>query len=625
MSFIFGGGTGMTYEQIQARRRMAEELMKSRGTPRNVGQGIDSFAGSIAGALLSRKVDKEDKRLKSEADEMWGRLFGGSSPSVSTASDRGAGSPSYEARGWNSGTPESEFRAPDMEGGLAMGEMEPFRNAIASIESKGSGDYAAVGPRHPELGRALGRYQIMEANIGPWSREVLGREVTPEEFVANPQIQDAIFDGKFGQYVQQFGPEGAAQAWFAGPGGVGKLGRSDSLGTSVAEYTDKFSRALGQPVASAQNAPMGQPAPMGNVGIQQISSLLSNPYIQRDPGRVAILEALLQRQMQPPMDPYEAQMRGLELRRAQLELDQMQNPDRETQFVDGVGLIDTNTGEVIQTYDTAGGAQEINVQSSEILPNGAAVMITRDGRRAVRGPNGEMLEGEEAARAVDEGMRMRAEYDRLTYGARVEGANRAEAETGRAAAAAGSIGGIQGDFVQSAFEQADQVASSIGNIETAINALDAGARTGAIERYIPNITEASATLQNAMNKMGLDVIGSVTFGALSEGEMRLAMETAVPRNLNEPELRNWLAKKLDAQRKLRVALLEQAQFLSEPNNSLEDWANRVRKEEAQEASSGVPTSFANDPSIRALAERSGKTLEQYWSQLSEGERKAWQN
>ena len=48
---------------------------------------------------------------------------------------------------------------------------------------------------------------------------------------------------------------------------------------------------------------------------------------------------------------------------------------------------------------------------------------------------------------------------------------------------------------------------------------------------MPSVTEASASLENAMNRMGLDVIGSVTFGALSEGEMRLAMDTAVPRGL----------------------------------------------------------------------------------------------
>lgn len=131
-----------------------------------------------------------------------------------------------------------------------------YRDAIASIESKGSGDYAAKGPRHQKMGQALGRYQIMEANIGPWSKAALGRAVTPAEFMdpeKGPAIQDAVFDHVFGGYVKRFGAEGAAQAWFAGPGGVGKTDRKDVLGTNVGSYGQKFLAALGQaPSPSAE-------------------------------------------------------------------------------------------------------------------------------------------------------------------------------------------------------------------------------------------------------------------------------------------------------------------------------------------------------------------------------------
>jgi hypothetical protein len=127
-----------------------------------------------------------------------------------------------------------------------------YRDAIASIES--GGRYDTVGPTDPELGRALGKYQVMEANIGPWSREALGREVTAEEFLADPGIQDAIFDHKFGSYVAQFGEEGAAQAWFAGPGGVGKTSRKDVLGTDVGSYGQMFMSALGGASGSGSTA-----------------------------------------------------------------------------------------------------------------------------------------------------------------------------------------------------------------------------------------------------------------------------------------------------------------------------------------------------------------------------------
>lgn len=147
------------------------------------------------------------------------------------------------AKGIKDKDPQAAMR--DMGGGQRGGPTA-WRDAIASIESAGSGGYSAVGPTHPKLGRALGRYQIMEANIPSWSRAALGREVTVAEFMAKPAIQDAIFDHKFGGYVRRFGEEGAAQAWFAGPGGVGKTDRKDVLGTDVGGYGAKFMAALGR-------------------------------------------------------------------------------------------------------------------------------------------------------------------------------------------------------------------------------------------------------------------------------------------------------------------------------------------------------------------------------------------
>ena len=110
--------------------------------------------------------------------------------------------------------------------------QSPFAERIGGIESAGSGGYQAVGPETGR-GRALGKYQVMPSNIGPWSREILGREVTPQEFMANPQLQDQIFNGKFGQYVEKYGPEGASKAWFAGEKGMHNPNARDVLGTTV--------------------------------------------------------------------------------------------------------------------------------------------------------------------------------------------------------------------------------------------------------------------------------------------------------------------------------------------------------------------------------------------------------
>jgi len=139
---------------------------------------------------------------------------------------------------------------------VAPKNSSPYADAISKVES--SGNYRAVGPETGR-GRALGKYQIMETNIGPWSREALGREVTPQEFISNPEIQDQIFNAKFGAYVNKYGPEGAAKAWFAGERGMNDPNRKDVLGTSVADYGRKFMGALGPSQANA--APVSQSAP----------------------------------------------------------------------------------------------------------------------------------------------------------------------------------------------------------------------------------------------------------------------------------------------------------------------------------------------------------------------------
>lgn len=97
-----------------------------------------------------------------------------------------------------------------------------YREAISSVESGSrEGNYKAQGPV-VESGRyagqrAIGRYQVMEGNIGPWTKEVLGKEMTPQEFMNDSEAQDKVFDAKFGQLVEKYGSfQDAASAWHSG-------------------------------------------------------------------------------------------------------------------------------------------------------------------------------------------------------------------------------------------------------------------------------------------------------------------------------------------------------------------------------------------------------------------------
>ena len=134
-------------------------------------------------------------------------------------------------------------------------ERLAYRNAIANIESRGSGGYAALGPKLKSGDRAYGRYQVMGSNIPQWTKAALGKALTPEEFLKDQAAQDAVFDHRFGLYVQKYGPEKAARAWFGGEGSINKPGRQDVLGTDVATYGKKFMQGLGAPSTAAATPP----------------------------------------------------------------------------------------------------------------------------------------------------------------------------------------------------------------------------------------------------------------------------------------------------------------------------------------------------------------------------------
>lgn len=99
------------------------------------------------------------------------------------------------------------------------------------------------------------------------------------------------------------------------------------------------------------------------------------------------------------------------------------------------------------------------------------------------------------------------------------------------------------------FDGLKTVRGSLGAYQDALDAIDAGASSGKLQSFFPSFTEATINLENAGARLGLNVIQATTFGALSEGELRLAMDTAKP-PLQPKELRKWIVAKQSAQKKL---------------------------------------------------------------------------
>lgn len=264
----------------------------------------------------------------------------------------------------------------------------------------------------------------------------------------------------------------------------------------------------------------------------------------------------------------------------------------------------TSLGLLLQTVDpdaaVAVFGEGRRVQSTVPYANGTTVTVFTDGKKEVTDATGAVLSGPDAQTAVQAAIASEAEMRGGNAAAVEEGKLETKIDLGGEAAASEEAGKQAIAKSGEAFDSLNKVRGNIANVNVAIQALDDGANAGAIAKYFPDITAASASLTNAMNRLGLDVIGSVTFGALSEGEMKLAMETAVPRNLGEADLRQWLVDKKAAQEKAAEALTAAAIYLGTPGNTLAGWLESKGTTTAPAAGSGSPDVAADQAEIDEL-------------------------
>jgi len=218
-----------------------------------------------------------------------------------------------------------------------------------------------------------------------------------------------------------------------------------------------------------------------------------------------------------------------------------------------------------------------DVQSSKILEDGTIITVMKDGTRLVRNPLGERLEGQEAADSIKKSIR---------FGTDVQQA--------RAAGRATGTGTVQTSIRQAekAFERIAPIRKTVQSIDAAIKAIDEGAQTGVIDKLLPSFRESSIKLDTLMNQLGLDVVASTTFGALSAGELSLALDTALPTGLQPAALRKWLVEKKRVQN-LLVEGLENAVTSLGEGKTIRDIV--IEGREAAKARAATPTGGGTPP------------------------------
>jgi len=174
---------------------------------------------------------------------------------------------------------------------------------------------------------------------------------------------------------------------------------------------------------------------------------------------------------------------------------------------------------------------------------------------------------------------------------------------------AASTGADRAKRIDSALERVQNIDQNINNLDQAIAALDSGASTGAIEsRFFPTIRESTVALEQIQAQLGLDVVQSVQFGALSEGELQLALATALPTGLQPNELREWIQNRQSSQRKLKGYFEDQIDFLDQGGTIAGFVRDRKRKAEGGSKQSSTtsqkPISEMTDEELQAVIDGS---------------------
>lgn len=187
------------------------------------------------------------------------------------------------------------------------------------------------------------------------------------------------------------------------------------------------------------------------------------------------------------------------------------------------------------------------VQSADILPDGSTIQVMKSGVTQVTDPQGNILDGQARQDAIRESRQFGADFQGKRSRERTLGS-----EVAKTSIQLGS----------DAFKRMEPVRANIKRLDQVVNAIDRGAKSGVIDKMLPSISSASVELDNLQRQLGLDVVGMTTFGALSKGELDLALDTALPTSLDQPELRQWALDKRAAQVKVADELSRASKFFS---------------------------------------------------------------
>lgn len=596
--FIFGGNTGMSYDQIQKQRDIANQLLRANmSTPQNVGEGLSAIGRALAAKAIDKRTSRADdaNRVASEQRRASaiGSIFGGGgggasgspapfSPATSSAEVGPAASVANDTMAvlGNFSTLEQQHNLPA--GYLSRTyKIESGGNPMAqNPNSSAGGGFQFIDSTAKAYGLTdkfnLGESASAAARLAADNKAVLtqalGREPTAGElYLAHQQ-------GGGGAAKLLANPNARAVD-IVGADAVRLNGGNENM--TASEFASKWVGKFGDG-APAPAAPTGGVDP---ANIKLIADLLADPYTP--PGEKVMLEQAMAMALQG-MDP----MRQMEMERARLELDQMRNPQPpelpadvvELQWrAENAGLV-PGTPEYQEFIRTGGSGPLVDFSGANIggagevgtIPQGFELFTDAQGNRSMRPIPGGPEDPTKATEA---------------------------AKGGR---------DIATQTVTSAASRAREAAENrvVGGALSGIAAMNPASQNAEIYRQV-EVLKSQAIVNNLQAMRDASPTGGA-LGAVTAPELKMLADKS---GALDPRSDNFIRDLNDYE----LSLLQTIHGPEEGKRIFEATRDGAPPPPDQEAAAAVAAdpagfqAFSADPSAIAAAQKYGVTLEEMWA------------
>ncbi|MCP5087450.1 MAG: hypothetical protein GY952_11685, partial [Rhodobacteraceae bacterium] len=342
--FIFGGDTGLSYEQLQRRKQIAEQMIarSTSRTPRNVGEGLTAIGQALGGRMRLNRLEKQEAAGRDEARGEFGDILkslsgGGAQPSTGTPQDY-ASSRVSQAHGISYGGDKQKFIDTIMPHALQAGKatgIDPRIIVAQAAQETGWGEsapgnnYFGIKSHGQPGGQSLGTHEYVDGqrtNVQDSFRQYESPAHSVAEYAnfmqENPRYKPMMEAQGMDEQLAALGSSGYATDpnYASSVGAIARaipMGGNQTAPAAVPNVMQQNDAALGGALA-----PQGaQIAQSGGLDPRLIKAM-GNPYLTQ--GQRSVLQSIVGQQLKGMLPP--GPMKQLQMQKLQQDIEKGGRP-----------------------------------------------------------------------------------------------------------------------------------------------------------------------------------------------------------------------------------------------------------------------------------------------------------